>query len=92
MGKDKQTVPQATLRQALMAGGLAGVAVDTALFPLGNNYIIIIVMARGVLSSLSIHRYHQNAVTVTGRLCKVGWFPWYLLWLVVSSGWKCAKW
>lgn len=39
MEKDNQQIPtlyQANLRQALMAGALAGTAVDSVLFPLGK--------------------------------------------------------
>lgn len=39
MGKDNLQAPtlyQANLRQALMAGALAGTAVDSVLFPLGR--------------------------------------------------------
>jgi hypothetical protein len=37
--KQRQFANQASLKQALFAGAIAGTAVDTALFPLGENYI-----------------------------------------------------
>lgn len=36
-----QQSQRSNLRQALLAGGMAGTAVDTALFPLGKIYVIL---------------------------------------------------
>lgn len=74
---------QANLKQALLAGAMAGTAVDTALFPLGNNRSLTTKRTR-VSCHWSLtcthYRHDQNTSSIAGRLYCFWWFSWCLLW------------
>jgi hypothetical protein len=89
MGKDKQHIQvlQANMRQALGAGALSGIAVDSVLHPLGwfNETVIW-----NRMYSCCIIRYHQDTPTITGWICGFWRISRCIFWFIISSYRKCS--
>lgn len=72
--KQRQFANQASLKQALFAGAIAGTAVDTALFPLGEKSISFSLSIVSCLPNLIswIVRHCQDETAIPGWIRRIG--------------------
>lgn len=91
-GSSSAAVYQTNLRQALLAGAMAGTAVDTALFPLGNMTTTPFdAIFRRHWSEIAC-RYDQNQTAITGRVYSFWRFSRRIFWPAICGYRQCSQW